>query len=224
MFLPLLTPSRNNANITSKALLQLVKKSNLNFNIIESPFSVTITIKKSFIKNKDGTLRSSGLDNFTPSIQPEFLSRPKSSNSPTMFEPASITNAMMKPNLNISSSKNMPMGDQLSRAMNLSYPKLMHHMLPSLICLNNPQSKTTNFANFNLPIFHQASPVNLLSPLKIISRLGNLSVEQQDPTFSSCITPRTGQVFLKSPLDSYKDLNYLLLLPPRNSLQLLLFL
>ena len=53
------------ANQTSEAILNLVRKSNLNFNIIESPFSVTITIKKSFIKNKNGTFRKSGVDKWT---------------------------------------------------------------------------------------------------------------------------------------------------------------
>ena len=58
------------ANETSEAILNLVRKSNLNFNIIESPFSVTITIKKSFIKNKNGTFRKSGVDKWPSENDP----------------------------------------------------------------------------------------------------------------------------------------------------------
>ena len=50
------------ANLTCEQILKYIKLSNLNFNIVESPFSATITIKKTFIKNKDGTSRISGLD------------------------------------------------------------------------------------------------------------------------------------------------------------------
>ena len=50
------------ANQTSDYLLSLVKISNLNFNLSESPFSLTLNIKKSFIKNQDGSLRSSKIE------------------------------------------------------------------------------------------------------------------------------------------------------------------
>ena len=50
------------AKETCESLLSYIKKSNLNWNIVESPFSVTITLRKSFIKNKDGSLMKSGLD------------------------------------------------------------------------------------------------------------------------------------------------------------------
>ena len=50
------------ANLTCKQILKYIKLSNLNFNIVESLFSATITLKKTFIKNKDGTYRISGLD------------------------------------------------------------------------------------------------------------------------------------------------------------------
>ena len=49
------------ANQNGELVLSYIKRSNLNFNIMESPFSLTITIKKSFIENKEGTLRRSGL-------------------------------------------------------------------------------------------------------------------------------------------------------------------
>ena len=50
------------ANQTSDYLLSLVQISNLNFNLSESPFSLTLNIKKSFIKNQDGSLRSSKIE------------------------------------------------------------------------------------------------------------------------------------------------------------------
>ena len=46
---------------TCETLLSLVKKSNLNFSLSESPFSVSMTIKKTFIKNIDGSSRVSNI-------------------------------------------------------------------------------------------------------------------------------------------------------------------
>ena len=56
------------ANQTCEIVLSYIKKSNLNWSIAESPFTVTVTLKKSFIKNKDGSLRESGLENSTFTI------------------------------------------------------------------------------------------------------------------------------------------------------------
>ena len=53
------------AKDTCESVLTYNKKSNLNWNIVESPFSVTITLRKSFIKNKDGSFLQSGLTPFT---------------------------------------------------------------------------------------------------------------------------------------------------------------
>ena len=50
------------AKQTCDTVLGFIKKSNLNWNIVESPFSVTVTIRKSFIKNKDGSSLRSGLE------------------------------------------------------------------------------------------------------------------------------------------------------------------
>ena len=50
-----------NASQTCDALLIVLKKSNLNYSLMESPFSVTIEVKKSFIKEKNGDFRSSGI-------------------------------------------------------------------------------------------------------------------------------------------------------------------
>ena len=58
------------ANQTCDLLLSYIKKSNLNWSITESPFSVSVTLKKTFIKNKDGSLCESGLEPTTfPSQQ-----------------------------------------------------------------------------------------------------------------------------------------------------------
>ena len=46
------------ASQRSDLILSLIRKSNLNFSLTESPFSVSILIKKSFIKNKDGSFRT----------------------------------------------------------------------------------------------------------------------------------------------------------------------
>ena len=46
-----------NANQTCDQVLNFVKNSNLNYSINESPFSVTISIKKTFIKDKSGCVR-----------------------------------------------------------------------------------------------------------------------------------------------------------------------
>ena len=43
-------------SVTCDQLLSHVKKSNQNYNLTESPFSVTISIKKSFVKEKSGAL------------------------------------------------------------------------------------------------------------------------------------------------------------------------
>ena len=45
----------------SDFILSVIKKSNLNFSLSESPFSVSIDIKKTFITNKDGSTRSSNI-------------------------------------------------------------------------------------------------------------------------------------------------------------------
>ena len=52
---------------TSDFLLSLVKKSNLNFSITESPFSALISIRKTFTKSRSGDPlpRTYSLDNFT---------------------------------------------------------------------------------------------------------------------------------------------------------------
>ena len=52
-----------NANQTCDHVLNFVKNSNLNYSINESPFSVTISIKKSFIKDKSGCVRGPKIDN-----------------------------------------------------------------------------------------------------------------------------------------------------------------
>ena len=51
------------ANKTCEIVLKYVKKSNLNWSLTESPFSVTINVKKSFIKDQHGVFRTSEIVN-----------------------------------------------------------------------------------------------------------------------------------------------------------------
>ena len=48
-------------NQTCDLLLSYLKKSNLNFSLSESPFAATIYLKKSFIVDKHGVSRTSGI-------------------------------------------------------------------------------------------------------------------------------------------------------------------
>ena len=52
------------ANQACECILGFVKNSNLNYNLNESPFSVNISIRKSFIKDKDGAVRVPNLGGF----------------------------------------------------------------------------------------------------------------------------------------------------------------
>ena len=49
------------ASQTCDILVNHLKMSNLNWNLVESPFSVTISVKKSFVKDKFGQPQTSGL-------------------------------------------------------------------------------------------------------------------------------------------------------------------
>ena len=51
------------ASQTCDQVLQFIKKSNLNYFLSESAFSVSIEIKKTFITNKDGSFRAPNLGN-----------------------------------------------------------------------------------------------------------------------------------------------------------------
>ena len=48
------------ANQACDVLVNHLKLSNLNWNLVESPFSLTINLKKSFIKDREGNPRASG--------------------------------------------------------------------------------------------------------------------------------------------------------------------
>ena len=80
------------ANQTNVLLLNIIRKSNLNFNIQESPFSITVTLRKSFIKEKNGSLRCSGLETLKTSMQNEkdFLTKNK--------DPATMAQNSFPPN------------------------------------------------------------------------------------------------------------------------------
>ena len=62
-------------NQTCEVILNNIIRSNLNFTIIETQFTLTVTIKKTFNKNKDGKNRVSGLDTTFP--KKEEISFPK---------------------------------------------------------------------------------------------------------------------------------------------------
>ena len=63
--------SKQKPEETCDILLSYVKKSNLNFQLNESPFAATIEIKKSFIKNKDGSARLPCFEEVPRSIRHE---------------------------------------------------------------------------------------------------------------------------------------------------------
>ena len=48
-------------NQTCEVILTHLKKSNLNFSLVESPFGVKIYIKKTFIRDQNGVPRTSGI-------------------------------------------------------------------------------------------------------------------------------------------------------------------
>ena len=49
-----------NPNQTCELILKQIKESNLNFTLTETPFAVTLNIKKSFINDKSGSVKNSG--------------------------------------------------------------------------------------------------------------------------------------------------------------------
>ena len=57
------------ASQTCEVLVGFVKNSNLNFKLNESPFSVSIDLKKSFIRNKDGVFRTSNLGGISEPLE-----------------------------------------------------------------------------------------------------------------------------------------------------------
>ena len=54
---------------TCEFLLSSIKSSNLNFNLQETPFSVHISIRKTFIKDKSGEIRASQIEKVDPSAK-----------------------------------------------------------------------------------------------------------------------------------------------------------
>ena len=63
--------SKLNPSDACDVLLSYVKRSNLNFQISESPFSVNVEIKKSFITNKNGVERSASFDDNSDTLKHE---------------------------------------------------------------------------------------------------------------------------------------------------------
>ena len=73
------------ASETCEYLLSLVKKSNLNFSLSESPFAVTLNIKKTFIKDLRGVSRTSKIS--------QTNSRLGNQLTPTYFPPLIKSNS-----------------------------------------------------------------------------------------------------------------------------------
>ena len=48
-------------NQTCEVILTQMKRSNLNFSLVETPFGVKINIKKTFIRDQNGVPRRSGI-------------------------------------------------------------------------------------------------------------------------------------------------------------------
>ena len=127
------------ANQTSELILSNIKMSNLNFNIMESPFSLTITIKKSFIKNKDGTLRKSGFEATSlGNTQQDPIS------SPVQLTSANFHQAFVNPRQqdNNHTSKQQP----------LISPKNIKQQAPPPKSLGNPAPNHHDFPSPNFPI------------------------------------------------------------------------
>ena len=78
-----------NANQTCDHVLNFVKNSNLNYSINESPFSVTISIKKTFIKDKSGCVRGPKIDEF-PRYNCQLLDENKTLTDENQFLQADI--------------------------------------------------------------------------------------------------------------------------------------
>ena len=74
------------ASETCEYMLSLVKKSNLNFSLSESPFSVTLNIKKSFIKDLRGVSRTSQIRQTNLNLENQL--------TPTSFPPLNKFNSV----------------------------------------------------------------------------------------------------------------------------------
>ena len=61
-------------NQTCEFILNQIKTSNLNYTLTETPFAVTLNIKKSFIKEKSGSVRSSGVSSTNFEQMPSITS------------------------------------------------------------------------------------------------------------------------------------------------------
>ena len=67
-------------NQTCEFLLNQIKASNLNYTLEETPFSVTLSLKKTFIKDKNGFVRSSGI--CVSNLQPNTSANSSTLNTP----------------------------------------------------------------------------------------------------------------------------------------------
>jgi hypothetical protein len=115
----------------------LIKKSNLNFSLSESPFSLSINIKKTFIRDKSGKPRASTI--------PENIIR--SSNSNNRNQPAPHPSHTHEPTVQILHPKISPL-------LNPKYEDQPHHYAPANIP-TKPQKQRHVFPQANFLHNHQ---------------------------------------------------------------------
>ena len=100
-------------NQTCEILLSNLKKSNLNFSLSESPFAVTIDIKKSFIKDHHGVSRTSGFSDKNFETATECNNTLKNIICDQTTEIFNYQNALQELSINLEKSKY-----QLSEVLN----------------------------------------------------------------------------------------------------------
>ena len=161
------------ANQTCDLLLSYIKKSNLNWSITESPFSVSVTLKKTFIKNKDGSLCESGLEPTTfpsqqgkssihmkPSCQQQTLVNPYPTKNtlPSSFldQPmAKTTFNLLNPSMNNTSLNSMT--SSVTKDTRIS----QINIIPSS---ESPSSNTLDRTSANMEPFHEYPLTTFMDP------------------------------------------------------------
>ena len=119
------------ANNVADMMVSAVKKSNLNFIIQESPFSLNVNIRKSFIKNKDGCSVSSPVSIIENSSKiQEASERQKMKLEKLELENSSLSNALKKLKVQLQEAHDalQNQGVQLENAK---------HEIITLKCANN---------------------------------------------------------------------------------------
>ena len=144
------------ADQTCELIISFVRKSNLNFSLIETPFSVSIEIKKAFIKNKNGLPRASKL-----SRENEIFSDEKREESDKIKKdkgdllPPSTNTKVTLPTVNTSPFTVMPLSIKVQTNTN-----------SFLTPLNKPKDNTTP----SYPHFHSNNNDPLPLPISNCSK------------------------------------------------------